>query len=124
MRALKVLVLSLAVLSICAHAGAQGLYARVPAPAPSRAIATESLPIASEWGTSATSYLAVGPWAWQPGGSDTTFNWNGSPLYLYRTGGTTIFLVAPFSLPSGVLITGVRYEACDTNATVEAHFFL
>ena len=54
--------------------------------------------------------------------SDTAFDLTGPGRYL--TGGTGHWFIAPLTLPSGVLVTAIEVDACDTNPSQEVELFL
>jgi hypothetical protein len=86
----------------------------------------QAVPVGPEFFGNSTTYEVLGPWEYHPGESTTTFDWASSTgLWIYRTNAAgTIFFVAPFHLPSGALLTGFRFQACDTSATGQIIFHL
>jgi hypothetical protein len=68
-----------------------------------------------DFGVGVTETYEVSSNAMPPLVSDTAYDLTGPLRYL--TGGTGHWLVAPVTLPSGVLVTAIEMDACDTNAT-------
>lgn len=70
-------------------------------------------------GTTATSYVSIGPWQFDPIASSTTYDDLGAGTARasrFGTGGVGAF-VAPVNLPNGSLLVSVEFDLCDSNAS-------
>ncbi len=71
------------------------------------------------WGTANLSKLTLSPWEFVPADSGVTYVFSvASPTRLIRTNASgSVWMEAPFHLPTGALITQVEVQFCDSSAT-------
>jgi len=70
------------------------------------------------WGTTALSKFTLSPWDFVPVDSTVTYTYALYPGRLIRTNASgDAFVMAPFHLPTGALMTQVEVQYCDSSAT-------
>jgi hypothetical protein len=72
-----------------------------------------------EYGTVAFGVRTAHGLGFQVSDSSTTFSYDATNTYRFRTGGFSAFDFALTDLPAGALITGLELEACDSNASAQ-----